>query len=84
MVCALLSPKPQVPNISRAEYTLLDINEEGFVSICLGCRVATHTHCTWHKHHRIQLVCQRCWAAKVWSFGHACYRGPFPGGCSEL
>jgi hypothetical protein len=23
---------PQVPNISRTEYTLLDVNEEGFVS----------------------------------------------------
>lgn len=25
----------QVPNISRVEYTLVDVNEEGFVSIWL-------------------------------------------------
>lgn len=35
-------PVVQVPNISRTEYTLVDINEEGFVS-----SACMHVQLTW-------------------------------------
>lgn len=39
-VPAVPAPAPQVPNVFRNEYTLVDINDEGFVSamalVCLS------------------------------------------------